>query len=275
MSSNEYIEFRSRRIRAFTHKALAGTAVLIVTLFSLNELGMSVTVLQNAGRRLSYLLPSMIPPQLDSPPNVLGAALESVQVAILGTCIGIVIAGLFAVFAARNITPHPAVGNGIKLFAAFVRSVPALIWALFFVIAVGLGPTPGVLALSVNSLGMLIKAFSESIEEIDMGPIEALRAAGAGHLQVICQGVLPAVAGAFVAWSIFRFDIHVRYASVLGIVGAGGIGWELLRAMRMSRFDAAFGVTLVIFAMVVLTEFFSSTLKRYVLSPVTMKTGSV
>lgn len=273
MSDTEYIEFRTKRIRGFTRKGLAFTAVGFITLFSLSELGMSFDVLRNAGTRLSYLLPAMVPPQLDSPPDVLSAAIESVQVAVLGTCIGITIAGVLSFFAARNITPNPLLGNGIKLFAAFVRAVPALIWALFFVIAVGLGPTPGVLALSVNSLGMLIKAFSESIEEIDMGPIEALRATGAGQVQVICQGVLPAVGGAFVSWSVFRFDIHVRYASVLGIVGAGGIGWELLRAMRSSRFDAALGVTLVIFAMVVLTELFSSALKRYMLSPVALKTS--
>jgi phosphonate transport system permease protein len=237
--------------------------LIVLTMFVAQRMGFTVTVLREAGGRLMNLLPAMVPPIIDSPPDVFGAALESIQVAVLGTLIGIVMAIGLGILAAENIAPHLLVSRAIKLFAAFVRSVPALIWALVFVTAVGLGPTPGILALAINSLGMLVKAFSESIEEIDMGPIEALRSTGARRSAVFTQAVLPAVSGALIAWSVFRFDIHVRYASVLGIVGAGGIGWELMRAMHMSRYDMAIGITLVIFGLVSMTEFLSSSLKRY------------
>jgi phosphonate transport system permease protein len=263
--SSMYLEYARRRMRTYSITSGLTVCIALATLWIAVQLGFDLSTLQRAGTRLMHLLPSMVPPVLDSPPDILSAAMESVQVAVIGTLLGIAMAAVLGVLAARNISPHPIISWSIKLFAAFVRAVPALIWALIFVTAVGLGPVPGILALAVNSLGMLVKAFAETIEEIDMGPVEALRAAGAGRYQIIAQSVLPAVNSAFIAWSVFRFDIHVRYASVLGIVGAGGIGWELMRAMRMSRFDWAFGITLVIFAMVLITEFFSSSLKRYFL----------
>jgi phosphonate transport system permease protein len=136
------------------------------------------------------------------------------------------------------------------------------VWALLFIIAVGLGPTPGILALAVNSAGMLVKVYAETIEEIPMGPIEALRASGATRLQIAFQGILPSIIKVFIAWSVFRFDINIRYASILGIVGAGGIGWELVRATQVGRYDVAMGVTLVIFAMVMAAELFSEWLQR-------------
>jgi len=260
--SSIYLEYSRRKMRVYSMTSGVAAAIVLLTLWIALQLGFDLPTLQRAGTRLMYLLPSMVPPVFDSPPDILAAAVESVQVAIIGTLIGIVIAAVLGVLAARNLSPHPIISQSIKFFAAFVRSVPALIWALVFVAAVGLGPVPGIMALAVNSLGMLVKAFAESIEEIDMGPIEALRAVGAGRYQIVAQGVLPAVNSAFIAWSVFRFDIHVRYASVLGIV----IGWELMRAMRMARFDMAFGITLVIFALVLITEVFSSSLKRYFLS---------
>lgn len=264
--SSTYLEYARRRMHSYTVTGGILAAIVVGTAWIAVQMGFDLPTLQRAGTRLMYLLPSMVPPVFESPPDILAAAVESVQVAIIGTIIGIAMAAVLGVLGARNISPHPVISESIKLFAAFVRAVPALIWALVFVTAVGLGPVPGILALAVNSLGMLVKAFAETIEEIDMGPVEALRAVGAGRYQIITQGVLPAVNSAFIAWSVFRFDIHVRYASVLGIVGAGGIGWELMRAMRMARFDMAFGITLVIFAMVLVTEFFSSSLKRYFLS---------
>lgn len=95
-----------------------------------------------------------------------------------------------------------------------------------------------------------------------MGPIEALRASGASHVQVVFQGILPNVTGVFIAWSVFRFDINVRYSSLLGVVGAGGIGWELVRAAQVGEYDVAMGVTFFIFAMVLATEVLSKRLRR-------------
>jgi phosphonate transport system permease protein len=180
----------------------------------------------------------------------------------MGTLWGIVFSIVLAMFAAKNVAPHISISYGVKAFAAFVRAVPALIWALLFIIAIGLGPTPGILALAVNSVGMLLKVYAEAIEEIDQGVIEALKATGASKFQIVMQGVIPSVMSIIISWSIFRFDINIRYAAVLGVVGAGGIGWELVRASRIMAYDEVLGITLVIFAMILCAELLARYLKN-------------
>jgi phosphonate transport system permease protein len=231
--------------------------------FSLLQLQVAPERLLQLGERLRFILGVMFPPVVEEPFHVARAAMESVQVAIVGTVFGIVLSLVLGVLAAKNVSPIGPFSWLVKGFAGFVRAVPALVWALLFIVAVGLGPTPGILALAVNSTGMLVKVYAETIEEIPMGPIEALRASGASPLQVAFQGILPSVVGVFIAWSVFRFDINVRYASVLGVVGAGGIGWELVRAAQVGRYDIAMGVTLVIFGLVMVTELLSDRLQRH------------
>lgn len=212
--------------------------------------------------RARFVLDIIFPPVMEDPLNLTRAAIESIQIAIVGTVFGIALSLLLAVLAARNISPLGPFSWIVKGIAALERAIPALIWALLFIVAVGLGPTPGILALAVGCVGMLVKVYAEAIEEIPMGPIEALRASGASQLQVAIQGILPSVAGVFIAWSVFRFDINIRYSAVLGVVGAGGIGWELVRAAQVGRYDVAMGVTVVIFIMVMATELLSERLRR-------------
>lgn len=236
--------------------------ISILFIFSFSQLNITWERLLDSFERGQYMLNRMLPPRFDEPLNLLEAAIESLQVAVVGTILGIIISTVLAVLAAKNLTPHPLISYSIKMFAAFVRAVPALIWAILFIIAVGFGPTPGILALGVNSIGMLVKVYAESIEEMDMATIEAVRSTGASPLQVIFQGVFPSIMSIFITWSIFRFDINVRYAAVLGVVGAGGIGWVLLSAVHSSRWDAALGATFVIFAMIISIEYITRYIKR-------------
>ncbi|MBT2582226.1 phosphonate ABC transporter, permease protein PhnE [Planococcus sp. ISL-109] len=240
---------------------VAGVAFLLFIL-SLAQLGLSRERLSAAYDRGMVIVDSMIPPSVSNPSNVATAALESLHVAVLGTLFGVVFSLILAVFAARNLTPHFTVSVAVKSFAAFVRAVPALIWAILFIIAVGLGPTPGILALAVNSIGMLVKVYAEAIEEIDIGIVEAMKSTGASPMQLVFQGVLPTMMSALVSWSIFRFDINIRYAAILGIVGAGGIGWELVRASRMAAYSEVMGITLVIFFMILVVENVTRLLKK-------------
>jgi phosphonate transport system permease protein len=249
---------------------LAALAVLGLFALSVLQLDIAFDRLSEAGQKTSYILGMMFPPRIESPLSILGGALESLQVAVLGTVVGVMLSGVLAVLAARNLTPHPWVHSAIKASAGFVRAVPALVWALVCIVAVGMGPTPGILALGINSIGMLVKVYAESLEEIDRGVLEALRATGAGGYAVIMQGVMPTVAGIVVAWSIFRLEINVRYAAVLGMVGAGGIGFELMRASRMLHYDQVLGVTLVILAMVIGTEAVTQYIRRQLDVPVTV-----
>ncbi|WP_062049201.1 phosphonate ABC transporter, permease protein PhnE [Bacillus sp. JCM 19034] len=244
-----------------TNRLLA-IIVFVFFLFSLLQIGIIDERILQAYSRVESLLKGMFPPVVEEPIDIFSAAMESLQVAIVGTFWGIIFSMVLAVFAAKNITPHISISYALKAFGAFVRAVPALIWALLFIIAVGLGPTPGILALAVNSIGMLIKVYAEAIEEMDTGIIDALRATGASHFQVVMQGIIPTMMSAFISWSIFRFDINIRYSAVLGIVGAGGIGWELVRASRVAAYDQVLGVTLVIFAMILFAELITRFLQQ-------------
>jgi phosphonate transport system permease protein len=251
---------RTRRAR-LTKIILWGLAAAFFV-FSALQLRIVPERLLQAWDRGQFMLNRMLPPVFEDPPRLAAAAVETIQVAIVGTVFGVVLSAILAIFAARNVSPLGPLSWTIKAFAAFVRAVPSLVWALLFIVAVGLGPTPGILALAINSTGMLVKAYAENIEELPMGPIEALRASGASSVQIAFQAILPSIMHAFIAWSVFRFDINLRYAAILGIVGAGGIGWELTRATQVGRYDIALGVTFIIFILVMSAELFAEWLQR-------------
>jgi phosphonate transport system permease protein len=198
---------------------------------------------------------------------VLVAAVETIQIAILGTVFGIMLSVPLAFLGARNVTPIGWASWLIKGIGALERAVPSLIWAILFIVAVGFGPTAGIMALAVGSVGMLLKAYAESIEEVPEGPIEALRAMGATKFQIAFQGVLPAVLPVFVAWSVFRWDINVRYSTLLGIVGAGGLGFDLIRAARTASYDRALGISLVILVIIMGSELLSNWLQQRIEGP--------
>jgi phosphonate transport system permease protein len=183
----------------------------------------------------------------------------------VGTLSAAVFSYIIAFFGASNITPNPAVRSVVRGFGALMRAVPVMVWGIIFVAAVGLGPMPGVMALAVHSMGMLIKVFSDSIEEIDEGFIEALKATGANKIQIITRGVIPATFTSSLSWFLLRLDIDLRYSTLLGMVGAGGIGWELVYSMRNYNLNRALFVTLIIFAMLFALEIINNSIKRKII----------
>ena len=157
---------------------------------------------------------------------------DTILIAYLGTALGAIGAFLLCYFAAANLMPNPWVRGGIKRLFEFCRTVPEIVFALVFIIAFGLGPIPGVLAIAIHSIGALGKLFSEVVENIDMKPVEGATATGAGFSQTIRFAVLPQVLSNFASYALLRFEINVRGASVMGFVGAGGIGQDLIEAIR-------------------------------------------
>ena len=133
------------------------------------------------------------------------------------------------------------------MFLNLLRSINELIYALLLVSAVGLGPFPGVLAIALHATGMLAKFVAEEIEHVDRGPVEALQAAGAGRMQIILFGILPQVLPAVVGYILYRFDVSIRSATVLGLVGAGGLGFSLITTMKMFKYhDTATCIIMII-----------------------------
>lgn len=157
---------------------------------------------------------------------------DTLLIAYLGTVLGAVAGFLLSFLATANLMPDGRVRFIAKRFLEFCRTVPDIVFALVFVIAFGLGPLPGVLALAIHSTGALGKLFAETVENVDMRPVEGAVAAGASWPATIRYAVLPQVLGGFASYVLLRFEINVRQASVMGFVGAGGIGQDLIEAIR-------------------------------------------
>jgi phosphonate transport system permease protein len=181
-------------------------------------------------------------------------ALETVDIAIFGTLGGVILALPLAILAAINVTPSRSLYYLARGLIGFARAVPDLVWALFFVTAVGLGPFPGALALSVHSIGMLGRLFAETIEHMDMAPIDALALTGARRIQVFTHGVIPSILPSLTGIALYRFDENIRSSLVLGFVGAGGIGFELLSAMSLFQYRLVSLYLIVTFVLVIAAE---------------------
>jgi phosphonate transport system permease protein len=202
----------------------------------------------------------MLPPD----PSVLGqalhGALQTVQIALVGTSAAAVLAVPLALAAARNTAPRWLYYWTRSALNAF-RAIDTLVYALFFVAAVGLGPFPGVLAIIVYTATVLAKLFSEAIEAMDPGPVEAVQSVGATRIQVLRWGVLPQLGPEFVSFTLYRFETNIRAAAVLGFVGGGGIGFYIQTYLRLLNYPAASTVLLVLVVMVMLVDFTSSRLR--------------
>ena len=202
------------------------------------------------------------PPDFSKLPDMLWPALETVDTALFGTGAGVILALPLAILAARNTAPARPLYLLARGLIALARAVPDLVWALIFVTAVGLGPFPGALAISVHSVGMLGRLFAETIEDMDMGPVEALTMTGAGRLAVFSHAVVPSVMPSLLGIALYRLDENIRSSLILGFVGAGGIGFELLTAMNLFQYHTVSLLLLLTFAIVIAAERLSAALRR-------------
>src|SRR2546426_230975 len=201
-----------------------------------------------------------IPPDPRVLPAALAGALTTVEIALLGTAVAAALALPLGFLSARNVAPG-AVFYPARAVLNFFRSVDTLVYALVFVAAVGLGPFPGVLAVVAYTTTSLAKLYSEAIEGIEPGPVDAIRATGATRLQLLRYGVLPQVLPLFLSYVLYRLETNIRAATVLGFVGAGGIGFYLQTYLRMIDYPAASTVLLVTVAMVMVVDAISSRLR--------------
>jgi phosphonate transport system permease protein len=202
----------------------------------------------------------MVPPDPSVLGNAVRGAIQTIQIAIVGTVVAAVLALPVGFAAARNAAPGWLFYTSRLLLNAF-RAVDTLVYALFFVAAVGLGPFPGVLAVIVYTATVLAKLYSEAIEAIEPGPVEAVRATGATSLQVLRWGVLPQLVPQFLSFTLYRFETNIRAAAVLGFVGAGGIGFYVQTYLRLLNYPAAASVLLVLVGLVMVVDFASSRLR--------------
>ena len=202
----------------------------------------------------------MMPPDLRVLPSVLAGALTTLEIALLGTTVSAALALPLGFLSARNVV-SPPVFYPARAILNFFRSVDTLVYALVFVAAVGLGPFPGVLAVIAYTTTSLAKLYSEAIEGIERGPVDAITATGATRLQILRFGVLPQVLPLFLSYVLYRLETNIRAATILGFVGAGGIGFYLQTYLRMIDYPAASTTLLVTVAMVLVIDTLSSRLR--------------
>jgi len=184
----------------------------------------------------------------------------TVQIALWGTALAVVLAVPFGLACARNVAPF-YIQQPLRIVMNLLRAVPDLVLGVLFIVAVGLGPLGGVLALALNTGGVLAKLFSEAVESIDQGPVEGVRATGAGRLAEIVWGVIPQVAPLWTSYALYRFESNSRSATVLGLIGAGGIGQVLFDALNGFSYKEVSAIALVILVAVSLIDALSQAMR--------------
>lgn len=239
---------------------LGWAAILAAVVWSARATEVSATRMAEGLPFMLDFIRRMVPPDPSVIGNAVTGALQTIEIALVGTGVAAVLALPMAFAAARNAAP-PWLFYAARLVLNAFRAVDTLVYALFFVAAVGLGPFPGVLAVVAYTATVLAKLYSEAIEAIDPGPVEAVRATGARPLQVLRWGVLPQLVPQFLSFTLYRFETNIRAAAVLGFVGAGGIGFYIQNYLRMLNYPAASTVLLVLVTLVMMVDFASSRLR--------------
>lgn len=217
---------------------------------------------QDAPKQGADLISRMIPPDWVYAHQLWKPLWDTITIATLGTVLGIIMAFPFAFLAARNTTPHLLIRSMALMIIVSSRSINSLIWAMLLVTILGPGLLAGILAIALRSIGFVGKLLYEAIEEIHPTPVEAITATGASRMQVMSYAVLPQVMPAFAGISIYRWDINIRESTVLGLVGAGGIGLQLNAAINTLAWDRVSIIFVLIFATVLVSEYISAKVRK-------------
>jgi len=199
-------------------------------------------------------------------PNLIEPAIETLMIACLGTLLGVLICIPAAWFGALNITPFKPVTYPLaRMMMTLSRSIHEIVWALFFVSAVGLGALAGIFAIAVRSVGFIAKMSAEAIEDIDPGPVEAIRAVGGNDFQVVIFAILPQVLPQVLGVIIFEWEINIRRSAILGLVGAGGLGLVFFRQMNTFNFHGVMTVIVAILGLILIGEALSYWTRRSII----------
>jgi phosphonate transport system permease protein len=217
-----------------------------------------IKLVSDSSKYFGDILSRMLPPDFSNLKELISAMFETIEIAFLGTFLAIVLSIPLGLFSARNLAPNYFVYLVCKTIVIFFRAIPEFIIAMILVIAIGFGAMPGVLALGLHTMGFLAKFYAEDIEHINKGPIDALKSSGATKNQIISFGVIPQILPSFVANNLYILDRNVRMATMLGIVGAGGIGYELQSSFRMFEYERVSAIIILIFITIFLIDHFSA-----------------
>ena len=258
--NNKDKDFENYLRPQWSWKTLVTIAIFsFVLVFVVKDLEIDfIKLVTDSSKYFGDILSRMLPPDFSNLNELIYAIFETIEIAFLGTFIAIVLSIPLGLFSARNLAPNYFVYLVCKTIVIFFRAIPEFIIAMILVIAIGFGAMPGVLALGLHTMGFLAKFYAEDIEHINKGPIDALKSSGATKSQIISFGVIPQILPSFVANNLYILDRNVRMATMLGIVGAGGIGYELQSSFRMFEYERVSAIIILIFVTIFIIDHLSA-----------------
>ena len=246
-----------------------GVSLIVLTLIMgwiITEMNMTALFSRNGMIGAKRIFVALFHPETKILGMVLQAMVETIFIALMATAIALPVAFVVSFMCARNLMKHSkwtlAVYNNIRIIFNFTRSVEPLIWAIIFSVWVGIGPFAGMLALMIHSVAALAKLYSEQIESIDHGPIEAVEATGANKIQTIWYAVVPQIMLPYLAFTIYRWDINVRMATIIGLVGGGGVGTLLMQYQGLAKWNHVGTIVLTIAIVVWAMDYISAKLRE-------------
>jgi phosphonate transport system permease protein len=262
---NKEINFHNSKLEKYLRPQWTWKTYLFIAIFfliiNLVTQDLEINFLKLFTDTTSYfidIISRMLPPNFTGFGTLIGSMIETIEIAFLGTVLAIVISIPVGLLSAKNITPNYFVYTIAKSITILFRAIPEFIIAMILVIAIGFGSMPGVLALGIHTMGFLAKFYAEDIEHVNQGPIEALKSSGASKRQIIAFAIIPQILPAFVANNLYIFDRNIRMATMLGIVGAGGIGYELQSSFRMFEYERVSAIIIIIFITIFIIDHLSS-----------------
>lgn len=252
---------QERRARRRGVLPVAAVIVAVVASAAFTQL-LNVPRLAEGLPAIGILVSEMFPPDFSRAADWIRPVIDTLAMSIAGTALAVLLSVPLAFLAANNTSNSRIVYRAARGVLNLLRSIPELILGIIFVAAVGFGALPGVLTLGLHSVGMVGKFFAEAIEHVDPRPVEAATAAGASRFQVIQHAILPQVMPQFADVIIYRWEYNFRASTVMGMVGAGGIGFELMASLRILRYEEVSAVLIVVLLMVTVVDSIGATLRR-------------
>ncbi|MDO9214026.1 MAG: phosphonate ABC transporter, permease protein PhnE [Methylococcales bacterium] len=246
------------------------TIAILSIVLPIAVLTLTASTVDISYNKVFYALPRMLDftqnlwvmPDWQYLPQLGEKMLETVEMTLLATALAVVISMPLGILAAKNASPHPWIFRMTRDLLSFIRALPELVWALVFVSALGLGALPGIMALSLVTVGFMGKFIAESIEVVDSKAIEGLEATGCTKFQSILYAMLPQAVPDFIGSLLYILDHNLRAASILGLVGAGGIGYDMVMAMRLFNYERIGMIALSIYAIVTFLDRLSDVFRQ-------------
>jgi phosphonate transport system permease protein len=252
-------------VRRVLNPRLLLLAVTALALVSLNRMGLlDAGVWWRGARNLADFAGSLVPPDLSVLDTLVDAMVETLEIAFVGTLLGLLISLPLALLGTRTLF-GPAVTVPVRLLIGAIRTIPSLLWGVVFVVGFGLGPAAGALGVALYSVGYLGKLYYEAFEAVDAEVLEAVRSTGAGKAQVISWAVFPESGNALISHALFMFEYNIRASSIMGFVGAGGIGFYMLGYLQLLQYEKLMTALLLTFCVVMAVDYLSARLRSLIL----------